>query len=100
MKLCFSRDSSLQGLLNAIGMHIQTLHTKLETHARAESEWDVMRRRLEEDVRSGLDKKEMLSRELEGARRERDAARGDTLFRKVFILFLSCLPVILLMYLN
>jgi hypothetical protein len=31
-----SRDPSLQALFTAIGMHMQTLHTKLETHARAE----------------------------------------------------------------
>ena len=83
----FSRDPSLQGLLNAIGMHIQTVHTKLETYARAESEWDVLRRRLEEDVRSGLDKRETLSRELEDTRRERDAVRPEALIMKVFILF-------------
>jgi hypothetical protein len=82
-----SRDSSLQGLLNAIGMHIQTVHTKLETHLRAESEWDVLRKRLEDDVRSGLDKRETLSRELEDVRRGRDAAKRDTLIRKVFKFF-------------
>ena len=82
-----SRDSSLQGLLNAIGLHMQTMHTRLETHARAESEWDVLKRRLEDDVRSGLDMKETLSRELEDARRGRDAARRDTLIKKVFIFF-------------
>ncbi|KAF8806306.1 hypothetical protein BYT27DRAFT_7191636 [Phlegmacium glaucopus] len=75
----FSRDSTLQGLLNAIGMHIQTVHTKLETYARAESEWDVLRRRLEDDVRSGLDKRETLSRELDDARRERDAVKTGAL---------------------
>ena len=85
-----SRDSSLPGLLNAIGMHIQTLHTKLEKYARAESEWDVSRRRLEDDVRSGLENRETLSRELEDARRERDAARSDTSPKKVSFL-LSCL---------
>jgi Up-regulated During Septation len=93
-----SRDSSLQGRLNAIGMHMQNMHTRLETHARAESEWDVLRRRLEDDVRSGLDKNETLSRELEDARRGRDAARRDTLIKKVFIFFLSCFLVIHLMY--
>ena len=82
-----SRDSSLQGLLNAIGLHMQTMHTRLETHARAESEWDVLKRRLEDDVRSGLVMKETLSRELEDARRGRDAARRDTLIKKVFIFF-------------
>jgi hypothetical protein len=87
-----SRDSSLQGLLNAIGMHIQTVHTKLETHLRAESEWDVLRKRLEDDVRSGLDKREILSRELEDARRGRDAAKRDTLIRKVFKNFFVLSP--------
>ena len=96
----FSRDSSLQGLLNAIGMHIQTVHTRLETHVRAELEWDVLRRRLEDDVKSGLDKEEALSLELEDARRERDAARRDTLTKKVFTFLLSFLLVILLMYLT
>ena len=86
--MLIARDSSLQGLLNAIGMHMQTMHTKLETHARAESEWDVQKRRLEEDVKSGLDKMETLSRELEDARRGRDAARRDTLIKKVCTFFL------------
>lgn len=80
--MTFSRDSSLQGLLNALGMHIQTVHTKLETYARAEAEWDVLRRKLEDDVRNGLDRREVLSRELEDARSERDAARRDTLMMK------------------
>jgi len=75
----FSRDSSLQGLLNAIGMHIESVHMKLETYSKAEAEWDSLRRRLEEDVRSGLDKREAMARDLEDARRERDAARRDTL---------------------
>ena len=82
-----SRDSSLQGLLNAIGMHIQTVHIKLETHARAELEWDVLRRKLEENVGSGFNKRETLSRELEDARRGRDAAKRDTLIRMVFTFF-------------
>jgi chromosome segregation ATPase len=98
--MLLSRDSSLQGLLNSIGMHIQTMHMKLEACARAESEWDVLRRRLEDEVRSGLDTREALFRELEDARRERDIARRDTLIEKVFVVFLSCLLVIYLMYLT
>ena len=62
--------------MNAIGMHIQTMHTKLETHARAESEWDVLRRSLEEDVRGGLDTMETLSRELE-MHEEEEMLRGE-----------------------
>ena len=75
----FSRDSSLQGLLNAVGMHIESVHMKLEAYSKAEAEWESLRRKLEEDVRSGLDKREAMARELEDARRERDSARTDTL---------------------
>jgi len=75
----FSRDSSLQGLLNAISTHVETVHTKLESYAKTEAEWEATRRRLESDVRTGLDKRESLSKELEDARRERDSARRDTL---------------------
>lgn len=95
-----SRDASLRGLLNAIGTHIQTVHAKLETYAQAESEWDDLRRKLEDDVKSGLDKRETLSRELEDALRGRDAARRDTLIRKVFIFFWSYLLNIHHMYLT
>ncbi|KDR84053.1 hypothetical protein GALMADRAFT_262408 [Galerina marginata CBS 339.88] len=73
----FSRDSSLQGLLNAIGMHLDSVHTRLEAHAKAEAEWDTLRRRLEEDVRGGLDRREAMARELEEARKERDVARRE-----------------------
>jgi chromosome segregation ATPase len=72
----FSRDSSLQGLLNAVGMHIESVHMKLETYSKAEAEWESLRRKLEEDVRNGLDKREAMVRELEDARRERDSVRN------------------------
>jgi hypothetical protein len=68
----FSRDSSLPGLVQAIGSHLQKVHSKLEMHAQAEEEWTLLRRRLENDVRSGLDKREALQMELEEARRARD----------------------------
>ncbi|KAF9057851.1 Up-regulated during septation-domain-containing protein [Panaeolus papilionaceus] len=75
----FSRNSSLTGLLKAIGSHIDTVHKKLDAHSRAEKEWDNIRRRLEADVRAGLDKREELAKELEEVRRERDSARRETL---------------------
>ena len=75
----FARDSSLQGLLNAVGVHIETVHTKLAAHAKAEAEWENTRRKLESDVRNGLDKQEAVTRELEDARRERDVAKRDTM---------------------
>ncbi|KAJ3903501.1 Up-regulated during septation-domain-containing protein [Lentinula edodes] len=79
----FSRDPSLKGLLSAIGTHLEGLSNKLlsteQTSAQRdaelrqrESEWEAQKRRLEEDVRMGLDKREELSRELDIVRRERE----------------------------
>lgn len=79
-------SSPLQRLSNAIRMHIQIVQTKLQTYARARLEWDVARG-LEEEVRSGLDERERLSRELEEARKEKDVARRMLMLR-VFILFI------------
>lgn len=73
-----SRDSSLQGLLESIGTHLEGVHKKLETHSRVEAEWELSRRRLEDDIRSGFDKRELLAREVEDARRERDSAKRET----------------------
>ena len=74
----FSRDSSLQGLLESIGTHLEGVHKKLETHSRVEAEWELSRRKLEDDIRSGFDKRELLAREVEDARRERDSAKRET----------------------
>lgn len=71
----FSRDSSFQGLLGSVGTHLENVHRRLEGLAKGEGEWETVKRKLEEDVRSGLDKREALARDLEQARRERDEAR-------------------------
>ncbi|KAJ3740985.1 Up-regulated during septation-domain-containing protein [Lentinula detonsa] len=84
----FSRDSSLKGLLSAIGTHLEGLTTKLLSteqtnaqkdveHRQRETDWETQRRRLEEDVRTGLDKREELSRELDNVRRERENMRRE-----------------------
>ncbi|KAJ7887509.1 Up-regulated during septation-domain-containing protein [Mycena olivaceomarginata] len=73
----FSRDPNLSALASAVGSHLQGVATKIEAHSAAQVEWEVLRRKLEEDVRSGLDKREALSREVEEARREREDARKE-----------------------
>ncbi|KAJ3772151.1 Up-regulated during septation-domain-containing protein [Lentinula raphanica] len=84
----FSRDSSLKGLLSAIGTHLETLSAKLLSteqssvqrdleHRQREADWESQKRRLEDDVRIGLDKREELSRELDNVRRERDNTRKE-----------------------
>ncbi|KAJ6616211.1 Up-regulated during septation-domain-containing protein [Mycena sp. CBHHK59/15] len=73
----FSRDATLQALVSALGSHLEGLASKIETHTVAQVEWEVLRRKLEDDVRAGLDKREALSREIEEARREREDARKE-----------------------
>ncbi|KAG6891308.1 hypothetical protein C0992_009189 [Termitomyces sp. T32_za158] len=73
----FSRNTSLEGLLSSVGTHLETVHGKLEAYSRAESEWDTVRRKLEADIRTGLDKREALAHDLEEARRDRDEARRE-----------------------
>ncbi|XP_006456750.1 hypothetical protein AGABI2DRAFT_211843 [Agaricus bisporus var. bisporus H97] len=74
----FSREMSLKGLLEATSSHLQTVHSKLEGYGRAEADWSIAKRKLEEDVRMGLDKREVLTKELEDARRARDLAKRET----------------------
>lgn len=74
----FSRAPSLQGLLESIGTHLEGMHSKLEANSTVQGEWEALRLKLEGDIRSGLDKREALARELEGARRERDEAKRET----------------------
>ncbi|KAJ3923709.1 Up-regulated during septation-domain-containing protein [Lentinula edodes] len=91
----FSRDPSLKGLLSAIGTHLEGLSNKLlsteQTSAQRdaelrqrESEWEAQKRRLEEDVRMGLDKREELNRELDIVRRERENMSREMIEMKLF----------------
>ncbi|PPQ80493.1 hypothetical protein CVT26_004272 [Gymnopilus dilepis] len=70
-------DTSLQALLAALSTHLASVHTRLEAYARSEAEWEVVRRRLEEEVRSGVERREEMARELEEVRRERDVVRRE-----------------------
>ncbi|KDQ29687.1 hypothetical protein PLEOSDRAFT_1093099 [Pleurotus ostreatus PC15] len=74
----YSRDSSILGLLHSVGVHLDGIQAKLEGHDTAKEEWEALRRKLEEDVRIGLDKRESLAREIEEARKEREEARKES----------------------
>ncbi|KAJ7167635.1 Up-regulated during septation-domain-containing protein [Mycena filopes] len=73
----FSRDPTLPALVSALGTHLQGLATKIESHSTAQAEWETLRRKLEDDVRGGLDKREALYREVEEGRKEREEARKE-----------------------
>lgn len=68
---------SLERYLDALGIHLEGVAASADSAARERQEWDATRRRLEEDVRAGFDKREGLVREVEEARREREEARRD-----------------------
>ncbi|KAH9482362.1 hypothetical protein JR316_0004462 [Psilocybe cubensis] len=77
----YSRDNSLLGLLDSVSTHLDGVQTKLEEYSRKEAEWDTLRRKLEDDVRNGLDRREAMARELEDVRRERDVIRDQSSLR-------------------
>ncbi|KAL1940017.1 hypothetical protein VTO73DRAFT_9352 [Trametes versicolor] len=75
--LVYSRDRSIRGLATSIGRHVEDLKAKVDSHAKTQEEWNMSRVKLEEDIRTGLDKREALVHEIEEARKERDAAKAE-----------------------
>ncbi|KAF7294326.1 hypothetical protein HMN09_01161700 [Mycena chlorophos] len=73
----FSREPTIAVYVSTLASHIQGMASKTESLLTAQTEWENQRRKLEEDVRSGFDKREALSREVEEARREREEARKE-----------------------
>jgi chromosome segregation ATPase len=72
-----SGDFSSLGIISSIGDHLEAISGKLDTHARSQAEWDDVRRKFQEDIQSGFDKREALAREIEQARQEREEARRE-----------------------
>lgn len=73
----FSRDTSLPGLVSSIGSHLTGLVAKAEGHGMVKEEWESTRRKLEEEIARGNEKREALYRDVEEARREREEARKE-----------------------
>ncbi|KAL0580501.1 hypothetical protein V5O48_001488 [Marasmius crinis-equi] len=67
----------LMAMVDAIDSYLAGLKSKLDGSAQSEASWEILRRKLEDDVRLGFDKRESLSRDLEDARREREEARRE-----------------------
>ncbi|KAH8094933.1 Up-regulated during septation-domain-containing protein [Cristinia sonorae] len=72
-----SRDGSIPTLVASIGAHLHGLNSRLQANLKAQEEWSAVRTRLEEDIRSGMDKREALYGELDQARKERDEAKVE-----------------------
>ena len=79
-----SNESTLLGLLDSISIHLETIHGKLDVYSRLEVEWETTKREMEDDIRSGSNKREALARELAETRMQRDTAlRGSEMRSKV-----------------
>ncbi|KAF9450966.1 hypothetical protein P691DRAFT_809166 [Macrolepiota fuliginosa MF-IS2] len=74
----FTRETSLKALLDAVGSHLGTVHSKLEGYKQVEAEWSATKRKLEGDIKAGLDMQESMAKELEDAKRQRDFAKRET----------------------
>ena len=70
-------DTSFPTLAASLGAHIATLDSKLVQSEREKTELEVLRRKYEEDVRSGLEIRERLGREVDEARKEREESRKE-----------------------
>ena len=77
--LLVTREPTISGMIASVGHHLENISIKLAANSRAQDEWAGVRTKLEEDVRSGLDKREALYEELDKARKERDEAKGELL---------------------
>ncbi|KAH8830989.1 Up-regulated during septation-domain-containing protein [Flagelloscypha sp. PMI_526] len=80
-----SSASSLGGLVKSITVHLQGVQSKMSSFDDEKREWDTLKRKMEDDIRAGWDKREALSRDVEDARKEREEARKEarTLEQKI-----------------
>lgn len=64
-------------LVAAVGAHIEALADENGKKAKAQEDWDTLRRKLEGDLRASLDRRDRLGQEVEAARNEREDARKE-----------------------
>jgi hypothetical protein len=72
-----SLTPTLLSLVAATETHLAALASKVESHAQETESWEIMRRKLQDDIQAGLDKRQDLAREVEEARHEREEARRE-----------------------
>jgi len=90
-------ERDVTSLVAAVGAHMEALAEENGKKAKAQEDWDTLRRKLEDDLRSSLDRRDKLGQEVEMARNEREEARKELRFleerlrvRTVFWLFVGC----------
>ncbi len=95
--LTMGEERDVTSLVAAVGAHMEALAEENGKKAKAQEDWDTLRRKLEDDLRSSLDRRDKLGQEVEMARNEREEARKELRFleerlrvRTVFWLFVGC----------
>lgn len=74
-----SQTSAMQHMLDAITKHLGAIHDRMEQLEKAGSENGPRARQLEAELQSVLEKRDAIAKELEETKRERDAARRETM---------------------
>lgn len=75
--LTIGGERGVPSLVAAVGAHMEALAEENSRTGRAQEDWDSLRRKLEEDLRASLDRRDKLGQEVETARNERENARKE-----------------------
>jgi chromosome segregation ATPase len=75
--LTMGEERDVPSLVAAVGAHMEALAEENGKKAKAQEDWDTLRRKLEDDLRASLDRRDKLGQEVETARNEREEVRKD-----------------------
>ena len=86
-----SREPSLKDLLEAFRSHLQAVHSKIEEYKLSEVDRSATIKKLEDDMRAELAKREALTRELESTKKDRDSAKTEARNLQVIVMKFECI---------
>ena len=78
--LTMGEEQDVPSLVAAVGAHMEELAEENGKRAKAQEDWETLRRKLDGDLRASLDRRDKLGQEVETARNEREEARKDLRF--------------------
>lgn len=78
--LTMGGEDGVPSLVVAVGAHMEALAEENGKKAKAQEDWETLRRKLEDDLRASLDRRDKLGQEVEAARNEREDARKEVRF--------------------
>jgi DNA repair exonuclease SbcCD ATPase subunit len=78
--LTMGGEGDVASLVVAVGAHMEALVEENGKKAKVQDDWDKLRRKLEDDLRASLERRDKLGQEVETAREEREEARKEVRF--------------------